>query len=108
MPDGEIVEVGRGHRLRGRLQRGTSDTGKSMLFFVTENGDTFLVANDPAGATVGRSVEVWAYPVKQSSSMQEPRGQYLWIICPYSAADLWEWRGRRCAPLVKRRIRGPS
>ena len=95
MPDGELVEVGPGHRLSGRLQRGTSDTGEPMLFFVTENGDSFLVANDPAGAKVGRSVEVWAYPVKRRSSMPETRGQYLWIISPYSAADPWEWRGRR-------------
>ena len=91
-PDAELVEVGRGHHLCGRFERGTSDTGQSMLSFVTEKGDTFLVANDPAGATIGRSVKVWAYAVQPSPSIPRLPGRYLWIICPCSAADLWEWR----------------
>jgi len=93
--DVELVEVGAGFDLRGRFWRGASDTGESMLRFVTEEGDAFVVANDPAGASVGRSVKVWAYPVQPSPLIQNPTGQYLWIICPYSASDLWDWRGRR-------------
>jgi hypothetical protein len=93
--DAELLEVGAGFDLRGRFERGTGDTGKSMLSFVTEKGDAFVVANDPAGVSVGPSVKVWAHPVQPSPSIQKPPGPYLWIICPYSAADLWEWRGRR-------------
>ncbi|NUQ61375.1 MAG: hypothetical protein HUU20_02735 [Pirellulales bacterium] len=92
-PDLELVEVGSGRSVRGRFDRGTSDSGESILSFVSESGDAFLVVNDPAGATVGRGVEVWAYPVQPS--VQRPGGQYLWIIPPCSAADLWEWRRRR-------------
>ena len=94
-PDGELVDVGPRHRLSGRLERVTSDTGELTFSFVTEKGDVFLVANDPAGATIGQNVEVWAYPVKPSPSIRRSPGQYLWITCPYSAADLWEWRRRR-------------
>ncbi len=94
-PDAELVEVGPGLRLGGRLERVTSDTGESMFSFVTEKGDVFLVANDPAGATVGRNVDVWAYLVKPSPSIRRPSRQYLWIICSCSASDLWEWRGRQ-------------
>jgi len=93
-PDAELVEVGPGRYLHGRLERGTSDTTESMLSFVTEKGDVFLVANDPAGAVVGRSVEVWAYAVQPAPSVQTSPGQSLWIICPCSAADIWAWRGR--------------
>lgn len=93
--DVELREVGAEFDLRGRFWRGTSDTGKSLLRFVTEHGDTFEVANDPAGASVGRSVEVRAYPVQPSPLIQKRTGQYLWIICPYSGSDLAQWRGRR-------------
>ena len=93
-PDAKLVEVGGGQPLCGRFERGTSETGESMVSFVTEEGDAFLVTNDPAGATVGPSVKVWAYPVQPSPSIPRPREQYLWIICPCSAADLWEWRER--------------
>lgn len=91
-PDAKLVEVGAGQPLCGRFEGGASDVGESALSFVTEKGDAFLVANDPAGATVGRSVEVWAYPV-QPSIPRLPE-KYLWIICPRSAADDWAWRRR--------------
>lgn len=94
-PDAELVEVGARRHLSGRFERGTSDGAESTLSFITDEGDSFLLANYPAGATVGRGVEVWAYPVQPSPSIPRPPGQYLWIICPYSAADLREWRGRR-------------
>jgi len=92
-PDAELVEVAAGRHLFGRFERSTSD---AMLTFVTEKGESFLVANDPAGATVGRSVKVWAYPVQSSPSIPGPQHrQGLWIICPMNSyADLWEWRER--------------
>lgn len=93
--DLELREVGAEFDLRGRFWRGKSDTGKSLLRFVTEKGDTFEVANNPAGASVGRSVKVQAYPVQPSPLIQKRTGQYLWIICPYSGSDIGEWRGRR-------------
>ncbi|MFC1573540.1 hypothetical protein ACFL6M_08095 [Candidatus Eisenbacteria bacterium] len=93
-PDAEIVAVGAEQRLCGRFERATCRSGESTLAFVTLEGDTFLVANDPAGATVGRSVEVCAYPVQLSTSVPRPPGRYLWIICPCSADDIWEWRRR--------------
>jgi len=94
-PDAQLVEVGAGRDLRGRFEPRTNDVGESMLRFVTEGGDSFVVVNDPAGAAVGRTVEVWAYPVQPSPSIPRPPEQYLWIICRYSAAELWEWRERR-------------
>jgi len=94
-PDAPLVEVGARQKLSGRFELG--DARKAALVFISEKGDTFLVANDPAGATVGRSVEVWAYPVQpQASSLRSPE-PYLWIICPCSIADLEAWRARRSA-----------
>jgi hypothetical protein len=87
--DLQFAEVGPEQRLSGQL---TQTTSESMLCFTTENGDKFLVANDPAGAAPGRSVNVVAYPVLPSS--QGTAAKHLWIICPHSAADLWEWRRR--------------
>jgi hypothetical protein len=92
--DANLVEVGAAQDLSGRFERSTNDSGESMLSFATEEGTTFLVANDPAGVRAGRRVEVCAYPVQPSVLTRRFPGQYLWIICPYSAADLWEWRER--------------
>lgn len=92
--DAELVEIGPGHHLSGRLERVASDTGESTLSFIAEKGEVFLVANDPAGGTIGRNIEIWAYPVKPSPSIRRASGKYLWVICPCSAADLWEWRRR--------------
>jgi len=93
--DAELLEVGAGYGLRGRFERSAGYPGESVLSFVTDSGDVFVAANDPAGVSVGPSVEVWAYPVQSSPSIQRPQGRCLWIICPYSAADLWAWRRRR-------------
>lgn len=93
--DAPLVEVGTARQLTGRFERGTSDIGESTLSFVTQEGVVFAVANDPAGVTVGLSIDVWAYPVRPSPSIPGPSERSLWIICPCSAADLWEWRGRR-------------
>lgn len=92
--DVELVEVGPGRQLFGRFETARNDIGPSTAAFVAENGDKFLVANDPAGAAVGRRDEVLAYPVRRSPSIPGPPGDYLWILCPHSAADLHEWRKR--------------
>jgi len=93
-PAAEFVEVGEQQDLCGRFERGTSEIGDSRLSFVTEEGVAFLVANDPAGATIGSRVEVCAYPMQPSPLGRRPLGRYLWIICPHSADDIWEWRKR--------------
>ena len=93
-PDAELVEVGEGRLLSGRFQRGVNETGDSTLSFVTEEGIAYFVANDPAGATLGHAVEVWAYPVQPSRSIPGSPERYLWIISPCSSDDLWEWRRR--------------
>jgi hypothetical protein len=96
-PDAWLIEVGAGHHLSGRLERGTGGAGVSALSFVAENGDTFLVVNHPAGATVGRNVKVLTYPVRPT--LPRSTGQYHWVLGPRSSADLWEWRGRPHAGL---------
>jgi hypothetical protein len=93
-PDAPLLEVEAGQELSGRFERQASGTPESTLSFVTEKGDNFLVFNDPAGLTVGRSVEITAYPVQPSPSIPRSIGKYLWIVCPCSMADLWEWRER--------------
>ena len=93
--DADLAEVGAGCDLRGRFERETGDPNESVLSFVTDSGEVFVVANDPAGASVGLIVKVWAYPVRPSPSIHRPPAEYLWIICSHSAADLWAWRGRR-------------
>jgi len=90
--DAKLVEVGAAQELSGLFQRGMSESGDSTLSFVTDEGDTFLVLNHPAGMTVGRRVEVRAYPVQRPPSNSRPAARYLWVICPCSAADIWEWR----------------
>jgi hypothetical protein len=92
--DAELVEVGTKQSLVGRFEPGTSDNREPVLSFVTENGVKLLVANDPAGVTTGLDIKVVAYAVELPSSSPRPSGQYAWIICPYSAKDLWEWRGK--------------
>jgi hypothetical protein len=96
----EIVGVGAELPLRGRFERASIDTGDANLSFVTEHGDVFLVANDPAGASVGGSVEVRAYPVQPSPWVPMTPAPYLWIICPYSDADIREWRERRSSRAI--------
>jgi hypothetical protein len=87
-PDAELVEVRGRQKLSGRFERVTTDSGESMLSFVSEGGETFLVANDPAGANVGSNVEVVAYAVQPPPSIASGGHQHLWVICP------WEWRRR--------------
>jgi hypothetical protein len=90
-PDAEFVEVGAGKPLSGRFERTAKETGDAKLSFVTDEGNTFLVANDPVGMTIGTSVAVWAYAVQPSPSIPRSSEDYLWIISP---GDLWEWRKR--------------
>jgi hypothetical protein len=46
-PDAEIMEVGTGQQLTGRFELDTSDTGKSKLSFVTEQGVAFVATTQP-------------------------------------------------------------
>lgn len=91
----EFVEVGPAQHLSGRFERSANETGEATLTFVSTNGDAFLVANDPAGAVTGRSVDVLAYAVEPSPSIRKSSAEYLWVICPHSAADLRKWRKRQ-------------
>jgi hypothetical protein len=94
-PDAPLVEIGPAQDLSGRFERGKSDTGRATLSFVTRWRGTFQIVNDPAGAAVGRSVEVVAFPVQPSPSIRKPLERYLWFIRPCSEAVLWEWRRRQ-------------
>jgi hypothetical protein len=98
-PDAWLTEVGAAQHLSGRFERATGDAREASLSFVMEKGDTFLVANNPAGATVGCTVTVLAYPVQLSPCISRSPQQYLWVICPWSYADLEELRGRPNAGL---------
>ena len=73
---------------------GTGDIGKPALSFVTATGDAFLVANNPAGAAVGCTVQALAYPVRLSPAIARTPQHYLWVICPWSYAELWGLRDR--------------
>lgn len=98
-PDAWLIEIGAAQYLSGRFEHATGDARESALSFVTEKGDTFQVANNPAGATVGCRVKVLAYPVQLSPCISRSAQQYLWVICPWSYADLQELRGRPNAGL---------
>jgi hypothetical protein len=99
-PDAWLMEVGEAQHLSGRFDPDTSDARESALTFVTEQGDTFRVANNPAGATAGCTVKALVYPVQPSPCMSASAQQCpLWVICPWSYADLWELRGRPHAGL---------
>jgi hypothetical protein len=98
-PDAWLTEVGAGYHLSGRFEHGPGDSREPPLSFVTEKGDTFLVANNPAGATVGCTVQALAYPVQPSPCASRSPQQFLWVICPWSYAELWELRGRPHAGL---------
>jgi hypothetical protein len=99
--DAWLVEVGPGHLLSGRFAGGTDDAGESALSFVTAAGDTFRVANNPAGATVGCTVRALAYPVRLSARIARTPSQYVWVICPWSYAELWGLRDRPDAGLPR-------
>jgi hypothetical protein len=100
-PDAWLIEVGAEQQLSGRLERATGDAGESALSFVTDKGDTFLVANDPAGAIVGRRDNVLVYPVLPSPSLPRSSQPHLWVICPHSYKDLWESSRRPNAGLPR-------
>jgi hypothetical protein len=99
-PDAQLIEVGEERDLSGRFTRETSDGGRSILSFATEEGTRYLVANEPAGVRRSSGViRVTGFPVELSPLFQKPSDRYLWIICPCSAGDIMEWRGR--TPSIK-------
>src|SRR5215472_15780403 len=90
--DAWLIEVRAPQDLVGRFERGGAGAGaESELFFVTEDGDAFRVANNPAGAAIGGLVNALVFPVQLSRSVSSPQ-QALWIICPWSYAKLNELR----------------
>ena len=99
--DAWLTDVGPGHLLSGRFDGGTSDAGECPLSFVTGTGDAFRVANNPAGATIGCTVHALAYAVRLSPRIGRILQQYLWVICPWSYAELWGLRGRPDAGLPR-------
>jgi len=91
-PDSELVGVGNADFLWGRFERGATDSGEAVLSFVIEAGGSFVVANDPAGVTLGAVVGVWAYlNVQPPPLISVPPYKYLWIICPCSEAVVWDF-----------------
>ena len=95
MPGAEHLRVGNACCLWGWFERVASDIPGAVLSFTIERGDTFLVANDLAGTTLGGLVAVWAYlPVEFPSSLPLPPIKYLWLVCPWSEAVTWDFRGR--------------
>lgn len=51
--DVELVEVGAGYRLRGRVERSAGHPGEPVLSFVSDRGDVFLATNDPGHGVEG-------------------------------------------------------
>jgi hypothetical protein len=92
--DAWIIEVGPGQFLSGRIDGDAGDAKEPALAFVTETGDTLPVANNPAGATVGCTVRALAYPVRLSPRIARIPRLHLWVICPWSYAELWGLRER--------------
>ena len=91
--DAWLIEVGAVQDLTGRFERGIDAmAAESGLSFVTKNDDTFRVANNPAGAVTSEFVNALAYPVHLSVRVSRPPEQFLWVICPWSYADLEELR----------------
>ena len=91
--DAWLVEVGAPEDLTGRFERSIDvAAAESELSFVVENGDTFRVANNPAGAITGGLVNALAYPVQFSVLVPRSPQQSLWVICPWSYAQLGELR----------------
>lgn len=97
--DAWLIEVGPGHFLSGRFDEATCASGTSALSFVTAAGDTFLVANNPAGATLGCTVDAYVYAVQLSPNLARPAQRYLWVICPCSCAEFGALRSRPNAGL---------
>jgi hypothetical protein len=62
--DAWLTDVGEGYLVTGRFECGTGDAGDSASSFVTEAGQTFQVANNPAGTTIGCAIQALAYPVR--------------------------------------------
>lgn len=88
VPDAWLIEVRAAQDLVGRFELGTGDGAESALSFVTDKDDTFQLANNPAGATVGSLVNAFAYPVQLSPCVSRSPRQSLWVICPWSYAQL--------------------
>lgn len=92
--DAWLTEVGTEQFLNGYFDKSMNNTAQFPWSFVTETGDTFLVVNNPAGATMAEMGQASCYPVRVSSCVADPQQPYLWVICPFSYGELWELRER--------------
>lgn len=91
-PDAWLTEVGPAQELAGRFEHATGAAVESELSFLTNNGDAFCVVNNPAGLAVEDHVNVLAYPVRLSPRISKGLRQSLWVICPWSYAQLGKLR----------------
>jgi hypothetical protein len=91
--DAWLKEVGEPQYLTGRFQPGFGGpAAEHELSFLADSGDAFRVANIPAGAAMWEVVEVLTFPVKLSQCVPGCSQQSLWVICPWSYAQLEELR----------------
>jgi hypothetical protein len=91
--DAWLIEVGPRQELAGTFEHTTDpEAAESELSFITETGDAFRVVNNPAGMAVNQFVNTLAYPVQLSPCASRSPQQSLWVICPWSYAQLGKLR----------------
>src|SRR4051794_37422048 len=88
-PDAQILEVGRREIFRGRFKRSRAGrfSWKTALWFVTQHGKEFLVANNPEHADLSGDIDVAAYPVKPVRP-NIASVQHLWITGAATIEDV--------------------
>jgi hypothetical protein len=85
-PDVQLLEVGRHEQLRGRFKRVRCRPvfWRTALWFVTQQGQEFLVANNPERAKLGDvEVSASAYHVQLARNKDASSTHYIWITCIY-------------------------
>lgn len=90
-PNAGLVEIGAKTMIQGRFER----RRVSPLTFITPEGSSFSVFNDPPAVNYGVVLEATAYRVQPPLPITAVPTELLWIITRYSADDLWKWRKRR-------------
>jgi hypothetical protein len=92
-PDAWLIDVGPPQEFAGRFKHSANEAAETELSFLTENGDTFRVVNNPAGMAVNEVVNVLAYPIQLSPCVSRRLRVSLWVVCPWSYAQLEKLRG---------------
>jgi len=90
--DAWLIDVGLPQEFAGRFKRSANEAAETQLAFLTENGDTFSVVNNPAGMSVNEVVDALAYPVQLSPCVSRRLRLSLWVVCPWSYAQLKKLR----------------